>query len=358
MNELDEQLRDELAASADAFAPSTDFDAVLAQAHRARRVRTARRVVALVAVIAVAGAVSWSTSARWMLGGPAPILATPSPVATSSPSPRPSVSPGTQERVTLGSADGLSDPVTQLEVTAERLSAPDSYQLNFTVTTTDGEVQRVRPEPSGDGRAALGGSGRLLVALIPGRIDDIYWSDRQYGAADRIAPEKIAVRYLPQVDATVAVAMANVNVDAAAMGCVWLGTDGTGNDCSAGSVASVGLTLPTSGRSATFIWDKSLGVDAMILPGGRLWAAEDASEPSWGAISSGDELTTMVVLPRGASNPQPSFEGDGVEWATGSFEERQVILASSTAPSYVRSAVSQVTYRTADGREVTWKAPS
>ncbi|PFG18438.1 hypothetical protein ATK74_3027 [Propionicimonas paludicola] len=359
MNELDEKLRDELMTSAETFAPATDFEAVLARARQARQNRTALRLVVVAAVVMVAGAVGWSTAPHWLLGGSAPVLATPSPVPTASQSVRPSVSPGTKESVTFGSADGLGAPVKQLKVTAERLSTPDSYQLNFVVTATDGKVQRVRPEPSGDERAALGGSGPLLVALIPGRIDDIYWSDRQYGAANRIKPEKVAMRYLPQVDATVAVAMADVNVDAAAMGCVWIGTEGTGHDCSNGAVASVGITLSTSGRTGTLIWDKALGLDVMtVSDGGRLGGVEPASEPNWTTLGSGGVLTTMVVLPRGASLLDQSFEGDGVEWGTGSFEDRQVILASSKEPSYIRSVFSQVTYRAADGREATWKAPS
>lgn len=353
MNDLDEKLRDELASSAQTFAPATDFDAVLVRAHRARRNRTTLRVLGVAAVLVVAGAVGWSASPYWSLGGPAPVIATPAPT----PSPR--VPSGTKASASFTAADGLRDGVTGLTANVEYLFPPDTYRLDVVVVRQNGP-QRMTVANTGPGeRAAVVSDGSLLVALIPGRVNDIYFSDRQYGAADRITPEKVAVRYLPQVDATVAIAIATVDVDAAAMGCVWIGTDGTGHDCSDGPVASVGVTLPTSGRSGTLIWDKALGLDVMtVSDGGRLGGVEPASEPNVATLGSGGVLTTMVVLPRGASLMDPSFAGGGVEWGTGSFEDRQVILASSSVPSYVHSVISQVTYRAADGHEVTWTAPS
>lgn len=175
MNDLEELLRTDLARAAEPIDSGVDADDLLATGHRVRRSRAMRVGAGLTAVLVTAAGLGLVIAANVYNGGRGPVLATPSPV--------PSVTPSTSASPTITSATAgkatfdltgfrmnkTRPPFDQLVVAARPTG---TGMMSITVTgSKPGQVDElVTAQFAAGGTSAtfvtLG--KRVVVALLPG----------------------------------------------------------------------------------------------------------------------------------------------------------------------------------------------
>jgi hypothetical protein len=303
MNDLEGRLRADLTRAVEPIDDTLDTEGLLASAHRARDARRSRRAAAVVALSLVAGLVVWAGTSLTSLNGVAPVLATPLPAPSTSPSD--SVTPTRSPRDWSGHTGSISLDASDLPglagmglrtVLVESHGAPGS-DVVVTGTRKTGEPISFSGVVTTKSPFLAKLTDKVWVMITPGKVR---WAEGAAGGGLAAATVEdldglgvIVVMGEPQVKLT---------------GFIWQGTDGKAWNDRGLRAPSAELTL--DGRTYWFAHDPDLGVACS----GELRADEVKGSPDeCGAISNlgetgrggsaaeGWEERLFVALPDGAT---------------------------------------------------------
>lgn len=175
MNDLEELLRADLARAAEPIDSGLDADALIESGHRVRRSRTMRIGAGLTAVLVAAAGLGLVVANNVYTGGRGPVLATPSPdpSVTPSASDSPTVTSVTRGKATFDltgfTMNQTNAPFDQLVVTAEPTG---TGKMSITVTGSKpghADVQATAQFGAwGTSATFLALGKRVVVALLPG----------------------------------------------------------------------------------------------------------------------------------------------------------------------------------------------
>lgn len=358
MNDLEQRLRADLVDAADPVGGELDTDALLVSAHRARNVRTARRVGAVAAVAVVAAAMSWT--GLTLPARTAPVLASPDPAPSTSASP--SLVPGTRESASFDLSNESPPGATVKKLDVDATVVPDGYRVTFTVTRVDGSTQTQTRDQRGSTIAWAQFGSRLLAEFVPhpaewvepiGRGDSIVFGG--YSGDHQI---------FSRLNAAASYRLASTGAEGTYTGMkdyIWRDEAGLYHSSRGDLLPSVTLTLPTSGRSATFFREDRFGTLGFAQDGETRTARKKPDELEvslgWGETEDGLRVSG-VFLPADATAPELTFSGKRPEWITARLGDRLIILASSNmANSDLNPMIRTISYTDATGTRVTKKLP-
>lgn len=175
MNDLEELLRTDLARAAEPIDSGLDADELIEAGQRARRSRTMRVGAGLTAVLVAAAGLGLVVSNNVYTGGRGPVLATPAPTpsVTPSASDSPTVTSVTRGKATFDltgfTMNQTNAPFDQLVVTAEPTG---TGKMSITVTGSKpghADVQATAGFGAwGTSATFLALGKRVVVALLPG----------------------------------------------------------------------------------------------------------------------------------------------------------------------------------------------
>jgi hypothetical protein len=303
MNDLEDRLRADLTRAVEPIADTLDTEGLLASAHRARDARRSRQAVAVVALSLVAGLVAWAGASLTSLNGVAPVIATPLPAPSTTPSE--SVTPTRSPRDWSGHTGSISMDVSDLPglaglgLRAVEVQSHGTPGSNVVVTGT-----RKNSEP-------ISRSG-VVTAKAPflAKLTDKVWVMVTSGKArwaEGAAGGGLAGATVEDIDG-LGVIVVMGEPQSKLTGLIWQGTDGKAWNDRGVRVPSAELTL--DGRTYWFAHDPDLGVACS----GELRTGEGNGSPDeCGAISNlgetgrggstaeGWEERLFVALPDGAT---------------------------------------------------------
>ncbi|HEX5334730.1 MAG TPA: hypothetical protein VFW55_02545, partial [Propionicimonas sp.] len=303
MNDLEERLRADLTRAVEPIDDNLDTEGLLSSAHRARDTRRTRQAVAAVALSLVGGLVVWAGASLTSLPGVAPMIATPLPVPSATPSD--SITPTRSPRDWSGHTGSLSLDTSDLSGLAAvglRALVVQSHGTPGSDVVVTGTRKTGEPiSRSGVVTASSPFLAKLTdevwVMITPGKVR---WAEGAAGGG-------LAGATVGDLDGLgVIVVMGEPQVKLA--GFIWQGTDGKAwNDR---GVRAPSAELSLDGRTYWFAHDPDLGVACS----GELRAGEGNGSPDecgfihnlgesgrGGSGADGWEERLFVALPKGAT---------------------------------------------------------
>ena len=358
MNDLEQRLRADLIDAADPVGSDLDTDALLVSAHRARNARTARRVGAVAALAVIVAAVGWA--GLTLPARTAPVLASPAPVPSTTASP--SLVPGTRESASFDLSQDAPPGMTVKKLDVDATVVPDGYRVTFTATRVDGSTQTETRDQRGDTIAWAQFGSRLLAEFVPHPAD---WVDPiGRGDPNVFGGYSSDHQILSRINAAASYRLASTGAAGTYTGMtdyLWRDVAGSYHSSRGDLLPSVTLTLPTSGRSATFFRDDRFGTLGFAQDAETGTARKKANELEvsldWGETQDGVRVSG-AFLPVDATAPELTFSGTRPEWVTARLGDRLVILASSNMPNSDNDPmIRTISYTDASGTRVTKKLP-
>lgn len=357
MNDLEERLRADLLDATADIDPEVDADALLASGHRTRNNRTVRRIAVGTAFALVAGGLGWAGLGYQAGRGTAPVLATPSPI----PSSTMAATPGSSDSVTFG-LDGASLPsgadAKSIEVTAT-MEAGGGYTVDLMVVAKDGTTSTAHRTSEGDDLAWAQLGPRLFVGFVPHRVDWIQYIDKKPGGV--FGASSSDERAFDGLDATAVYRVSDkAGTYEGLKAYLWKGSDGVFHNSLGQVVPSETVTLSGSKQVGTFYLDKALNVLGFQQGGGTASAevGSDQVQTFFGWAQDGGGLAVGgLVLPEGATDPKLASKGTGLEWASVNLGGRVAIMASARMANGTDPVVHAITYTDAGGKRATHRMP-
>ena len=356
MNDLEERLRAELSelTSADLDLGVT-ADEVLASGHSARRRRSIRGAVAGIAAALAIGVLYYTAvSGRTLVGVPEPMQTPPSAA----------VGDGRAHFDLQGVGSTSGESLYQaLDVTVEREAA--SLEVTFTTTATTGE--RVETRSHGDGERLLleKVGSRLWAGVFPHRVQWYLLLDRS--GEDGAGAWSWDEYDLEKPEVTVIYRMAHEPGPWPGLqGYLWQSMDGVYRNSADQVVPSAEIRFE-SGESVTYFRDDRLDVEGYrdgsgttsqpvtSDPDSELVKFEETELPENSASPA--EVTSIGVLPAGASDLKVVLNGTGGEWSAAKLSGRDQIAfaARSTGVPVDDYLIRSVSYTDAAGKRVTYR---
>ena len=342
MNDLEELLRTDLARAAEPIDSGLDADDLIEAGHRARRSRTMRIGAGLTAVLVTAVGLGLVIANNVYNGGRAPVLATPSPSVSPTPSDTPSVAltfPGKATFDLTGFGMNKTEaPFDQLVVAAEPSS---TGMTSITVTGSkpghaDQEATALI-EPGRTSAAFVALGKRVVVTLLPGTATSAELSTN-LNVGGRASDIKVVAR--TGLTASVTVFERAVAEPTKGANTIWQTPDGLLHSTSGAKVPSVEMTI--DGETARIYRSEEVGILGLWgrgTLGGTSYAIRD-STPS-GLIDGGfghcPEVpagecvwTKLVALPAGSTDVQltlnPAASSSG--WASVTLSDGSVMVVA------------------------------
>ena len=318
-NELEEQVREELATSAHGWTDRIDHDRVLADGRRALRQRSLRRVAVAVAAAVVAGALGWAGLAGALGRG-----AMPGVVATPSPAP----STVTMNRVTFDLTGVHGADYARLELTL----------------TTDGTVWMSGTDASGEVRfttsiaavyvtahgATIDVGVPAVLGLVPG---DSRWILPVTSGTAAVTTD---VRKLPSGGQSAYLATFSSGGASQFDGVCWAGADGEVHPSDGSSTAHTDLDF--EGHRGTFFFTDLNDKTRLTFrgDGGGSFSFDSKGggyRPYVASERVGTSTRSMLValLPSNATNPSVKVADPSVIWTTLDVAGRTLVVVSGTS---------------------------
>lgn len=318
-NELEEQVREELATSAHGWTDRIDHDRVLADGRRALRQRSLRRVAVAAAAAVVAGALGWAGLAGALGRG-----AMPGVVATPSPAP----STVTMNRVTFDLTGVKGADYARLEVTL----------------TTDGTVWMSGTDASGDVRfttsiaavyvtahgATIDVGVPAVLGLVPG---DPRWILPVTSGTAAVTTD---VRKLPSGGQSAYLATFSSGGASQFDGVCWPGADGEVYQSDGSSPAHTDLDF--DGHRGTFFFTDLNDRTRLTFhaDSGNSFSFEangSRYRPYFASAhdSAGTRSMAVALLPWNATDPAVDLADASATWTTLGVAGRTVVVVSGTS---------------------------
>ncbi len=337
-NDVEEQVREELAASAHGWIDRIDHDRVLTDGRRALRRRSLRRAAMVTGAVAAIAVLGWAGLASGFGRS-----ATPAVVATPSPAP----STVALNRVTFDLSGVRGANYARLEITL----------------TTDGTLWMSGMATDGDVRftssiEALYASTHgvmtdvgvpVVVGLIPGTPR---WIMPVTTGSTGVVSD---VRRLPAGDESVYLVVFGSGKAPRLAGVCWGGVDGEVHESSGTSLASTALDF--DGHRGTFFFTDFEDVSRLMFHGdsGNSFSFEangSRYRPYFSSEhdSAGARSMAVALLPWNATDPAVDLADPSATWTTLEVAGRTVVVVSGTSDT-MAGMVRSMSYTDAtDGR--------
>jgi len=352
MDELETRIHAGLTQLAEPMAEAPELEQVVSRGHQLRnRRRIAGIAGGAAAMLAIAAGVGWAGASGIGLGSQAPVLATPSPVPTPSALPTMSVAPGTTGKVVFD-PDTLDTHMGASSLAMQATSlAGGGYSVDVSFVSTNKQTDQRHAINDGRSISWFQFTPKVQVGFVPHTVDWIHYVDND--GAGPFGSWGGDQRTFLELDATVVYRLGDGKETGdyhGLRGYLWRGVDGVYH-------VADGSVLPswTSGGS-TYLVTEELGELVQVEENSTLATKLNSAKPTFLTFWDGphnDLSHTAVLLPKGASSPEPKLGAPGVEVETTTLGGRVLVVASSTTRGSNVEAMTSITYTDASGKRVT-----
>lgn len=351
MDELETRMHAGLTQLAEPMAEAPELEQVVS---RGQQLRRRRRIAGIAggaaAVLVVASGLGMTFgSGIFANGGRGPVLATPSPVPTPSALPTMSVAPGTTGKVVFEPETLTNMGASSLAVQATSL-AGGGYSVDVSFVSTNKQTDQRHAINDGRSISWFQFTPKVQVGFVPYALDWIHYVDND--GAGPFGSWGGDQRTFSELDATAVYRVGDGKGGEyhGLRGYLWRGADGVYR-------VADGSVLPswTSGGS-TYLVTEELGELVQVEENSALATKLNSAKPTFLTFWDGphnDLSHTAVLLPKGASSPEPKLGAPKVEVETTTLGGRVLVVASATTRGTKVEAMTSITYTDASGKRVT-----